>query len=156
LTEIELKRGYLPGGTYGDLYINGRFVCHTVERPWHNNQPNISCIPEGSYKLEKYTSPRFGDCFIVSGGEEHQKVEKFKNSNGNRWGILIHPANVPSQLAGCIAPVTEFSTAFGSEYGGIASRKALRALTQRLCDGGCFKITAKTFYTRSFNILSAS
>lgn len=132
MTEIELKRGYLPGGTYGDLYINGRFVCHTVERPWRNNQPNISCIPEGSYHLEPYNSPKFGKCFIVSGGEEHQKVEKFKNSNGNRWGILIHPANVPSQLAGCIAPAERFSTGLGEEFGGVSSRNAFEQLGRTL------------------------
>lgn len=124
MNHVEIRRGYLPGGTYGDLYVNDRFVCHTVERPWLDNQPNISCIPEGTYKLERYTSPRFGDCFIISG----ETVDKFKNDKGKRWGILIHPANTPGQLAGCIAPVERFSTGLGDELGGVSSRKAFERL----------------------------
>lgn len=143
MSHVEIKRGYLPGGTYGDLYVDGRFVCHTVERPWLNNQPNISCIPEGTYQLDAYKSPRFGDCFIVYGGEEHQQIKKFKNSNGNRWGILIHPANTPSQLAGCIAPVEQFSTGFGDELGGVSSKKVFGKLIDQLTSGITLKISHK-------------
>lgn len=145
MSHVEIRRGYLPGGTYGDLYVNGRFVCHTVERPWLDNKPNISCIPEGAYQLEAYKSPRFGDCFIVSGGDDDQRIEKFKNNNGKRWGILIHPANTPSQLAGCIAPVERFSTGLGDELGGIRSKRTFDQLKKALGNNRVIKITAKTY-----------
>jgi hypothetical protein len=34
-------------GTFGELYIDGEPFCATCERPWNNNEPNSSCIPEG-------------------------------------------------------------------------------------------------------------
>ena len=37
----------------------------TVELPWINNQQNISCIPEGRYKIRPYHSNTHGDCFEI-------------------------------------------------------------------------------------------
>lgn len=33
----------------GGLSIEGGFQCLTLELPWRNNEPFISCIPEGVY-----------------------------------------------------------------------------------------------------------
>ena len=67
----------------------GRFAC--VELPWLQNQPDISCIPTGTYEVIKHVSPKFGPCFWV------QDVP-------NRSEILIHVANYTRQLRGCQAP----------------------------------------------------
>ncbi|WP_018343943.1 DUF5675 family protein [Cytophaga aurantiaca] len=96
--ELQLLRSYFPNGTNGELWYGGQLICHTIELPWLNNQRNISCIPEGVYKLQK----RF--------------VEKFQWHLGlykvpNRQLILIHPANnAKLQLRGCIAPVTKLES----------------------------------------------
>jgi hypothetical protein len=93
--EITVKRIYHgEEGTNGDLYIDGELTCHTIELPWLNNTPTFSCIPEGTYKLEKFFSGHLGPCLHV------------KDVPG-RSAILMHSANNAKQeLRGCIAPVT--------------------------------------------------
>ena len=63
----------------------------TVERPWLDNKPNISCIPDGIYKLKRVDSPRFG--------EDMWEIAEVPN----RSAILFHAANRPHELEGCVA-----------------------------------------------------
>jgi len=71
----------------GCLYVfNGDhsfFNCRTLELPWLNNAPNISCYPAGVYDVEKYKRPNGRWAFLV------------KNVPG-RTGILFHPGNYAS------------------------------------------------------------
>ena len=62
----------------------------TLERPWLDNQPFKSCIPEGEYVCQRVDSPKFGDTFEIT------------NVSG-RTHILFHSANHVHQLQGCIA-----------------------------------------------------
>ncbi len=106
---LELRRTYLPGGTNGTLYHNGRVLCHTIELPWRDNQRQVSCVPEGTYRLCRDTFPKHGDQLALL-------------DVPGRDGILIHPANhALRELRGCIAPVTKH-TAPGK---GLHSRVAL-------------------------------
>lgn len=73
---------------------------YTLERPWRSNQPFVSCIPDGTYIIEPYDSPKFGKVYIVSGGT----VNRFPSPHHVRSGILFHPANKVNELEGCIAP----------------------------------------------------
>ena len=41
---------YTPMGTFGKMRYKG-FECFTVELPWENNAPYISCIPTGIYPI---------------------------------------------------------------------------------------------------------
>lgn len=92
--EPVLIRTYHTDGTNGTLYINGMQQCHCIELPWKDNQPRISCIPEGRYELKKRYSPKFGHHLLVTGVPD-------------RSFILIHPANdAIKELKGCIAPVS--------------------------------------------------
>lgn len=84
-------------GTFGTLTF-GDFKCCTVERSWENNTPRVSCIPTGYYYLERWNSPKFGESCIVYGGT----VSKIPDGTHIRSRILIHPANSPSDLMGCI------------------------------------------------------
>lgn len=114
--KLELIRTYFPDGTNGALFLNGIMVCSTIELPYKNNQPRISCIPEGTYELVKRYSPKFKAHFMLS------------NVPGREY-ILIHPANnALLELKGCIAPVS-FLTGHGK---GVDSVKALRLLLQQL------------------------
>jgi hypothetical protein len=86
----------------------------TIELPWKNNEPKVSCIHEGKYELRKRWSQRFGDHFILM------------NVPGRSF-ILIHPANdAIRELKGCIAPVS-FLTGEGK---GLQSKAALRKLSE--------------------------
>lgn len=110
--ELELIRCYYTKGTNGLLYINNMFICYTIELPWKDNQPRISCIPEGTYPLTKRYSPKFKQHLLVQGVE-------------GRDVILIHPANdALKQLKGCIAPVTTLT----GEGKGSQSRFALQKI----------------------------
>jgi len=88
-----------PQGTPG--VITGMdFSFESLEKPWLDNEPEKSCIPEGTYELRYEYSEHFakiypelepkGMCYHVHGVP-------------NRSGILIHNANRQEQLLGCIA-----------------------------------------------------
>ena len=94
-----LKRRYFPKGTYSTLEYKGNHVCYMVERPWLNNAPSRSCIPEGEYTISPYDSPKFGYCYIVK-----SKTLGVGVNDELRTHILIHKANAPSDLQGCLAP----------------------------------------------------
>lgn len=103
-------------GVNGVLLFNGVEICKTIELPWLNNRPRISCIPTGRYQLRKRYSPRFAWHFEVVGVP------------GRRY-ILIHPANNAAvELKGCIAPVLQHT----GEGKGTSSRIALQRLKDRL------------------------
>ena len=73
----------------GDLSFNS-FTCQTLERPWKNNQKNISCIPIGTYQV-KYT---FSSKFL--------KYTYEVLNVPNRSGIRIHSGNYFFDIEGCI------------------------------------------------------
>ena len=78
--------------TEGHLFVIGHqsvFMCWTLERPWKDNQKNISCIPEGEYECSMRKSPRFGYTYHV------------KNVKDRSY-ILIHSGNIVSHTNGCI------------------------------------------------------
>ena len=76
-------------GTFGTLLDEfGNVLCQTIERPYTGDHP---CIPHGEYQVEPYQSPTKGAVWQI------MKVP-------GRTNIEIHPANLSSQLLGCIAP----------------------------------------------------
>ncbi|MFP5039436.1 DUF5675 family protein [Parasediminibacterium sp. JCM 36343] len=91
---ILIERTYFANGTNGDLHVDGKPRCHSIELPWHNNVAGTSCIPEGTYNLQKHISQHLGNCLEVM-------------DVPGRSAILVHPANnALLELRGCIAPVT--------------------------------------------------
>jgi hypothetical protein len=95
------RNGYTPFGTFGKLTYED-FSCLTVERPWANNQPLISCIPEGFYKANWYAAPKFanlGDVLAITGNT----VSLFPDNIHRRSRILIHPGNTMNDVEGCVA-----------------------------------------------------
>jgi len=94
LTAYLIRRFYRTH-TYGYLVVpqtNGNSVFRTLELPWLENASNISCIPNGEYRvkyLPKSNSGKYKQVYHI------QDVE-------NRIGILIHKGNLPSHTRGCI------------------------------------------------------
>ncbi len=72
------------------------FECSTLELPWKDNKTNVSCIPEGSYWLEKYNSPSKGEVFL------------FSNVKG-RTMVEIHKGNFNRDILGCVLVGQGFS-----------------------------------------------
>jgi hypothetical protein len=90
---LTLERIYTDTGAFGWLGVGNNLI-HTVERPWRDNEPFISCIPEGLYvcKPRRYNK----------GG--YEAIEVIMPEDSPRSHILFHKANHPEELAGCIAP----------------------------------------------------
>jgi hypothetical protein len=105
-----IRYGSTPMGTFGELHVAGhRFF--TVERPWLNNEPFVSCVPAGLYALEAHDSQSHPDVWALV--NHSLGVYHFDHPDAIRTAILIHVANVASELAGCIAP----GTGQGCPYG---------------------------------------
>lgn len=87
--------------TAGFLYAAGEpWVVHTLERPWLENAPFISCVPEGLYDLVPHSSEAHPNVWALVG----ETVSHWGGEGKARSAILIHPANWLHQLKGCIAP----------------------------------------------------
>jgi hypothetical protein len=128
MKKFVLKRRYFKNGTYSYLYReDGSEVCCFVERPDLNNEPGKSCVVEGQYNLIPHKSPKFGDCYALE--SKTLGVTRFEKSL--RTHVLIHKANVPSDLEGCLAPGLDFGYVKG-QWGVIKSRLAFNALMKEL------------------------
>ncbi len=92
---VLILRSYYQNGTNGEMFINGKRICYTIELPWKDNKRRVSCIREGTYELAKRYTEKFG---------QHLHV---KNVEGRDW-ILIHKFNhALNESKGCIAPVEQ-------------------------------------------------
>ena len=73
----------------------------TVEKPWRDNQPEISCVPAGTYPIVRRWSPHFS-------------LELFEMENvPGRSACEIHPGNTADDVRGCIAVGLTFGSIDG-------------------------------------------
>lgn len=128
------RNAYFDFGTFGELVAPDGVIYYTVERPWMYNRQMVSCIPEGTYTLRQRDS---GVVTRSSGGKFTRGWEV--TDVENRSWIMIHPANWPSELHGCIgvglklAPMQDPQS--NSFIGVQASRKAFTKLMKALGGG---------------------
>jgi hypothetical protein len=93
---IKLKRSYTNGATLGIIVDEKESVLvKTLELPYEDNQKEISCIPEGTYKITEHLSPKFGNCLKI-------------NDVPDRTDILIHCGNWIHDTKGCILVGTSY------------------------------------------------
>ncbi len=114
-------------GTFGKLKV-GSLTLFTVEQDWENNQPNVSCIPNGEYVLTYHESPHHGPCYIIENlalGIGRDKGDSI------RWGCLFHKANLASELKGCIAPGL-YRGFYKAAWSVSSSKKAMKKLFEAL------------------------
>ncbi|MGH9967986.1 MAG: DUF5675 family protein [Pyrinomonadaceae bacterium] len=88
--KLRLERKWLTAvSTVGELYLDGRFECYTLELPIRDGKPGTA-IPAGTYELRLDPSPRFlmdmPELFGIPG----------------RSTILIHWGNTAADTEGCI------------------------------------------------------
>lgn len=79
---------YADHSTLGVLDL-GKEKLYTLERPWINNQPNISCIPDGFYTFKPHSGTRFKNVWEVE-------------NVPNRSYILFHAGNTAKDTEGCV------------------------------------------------------
>ncbi len=113
-------------GTTGEIRVEGtNLKWPTIERPWIDNRPYISCIPSGEYILQPHTSVKYGEVWAVVGGT----VSLHAGGSAQRFAVLVHPANYASQLQGCIALGTRTGKHIDGSYAVWNSQEALAELT---------------------------
>ena len=90
-------------GMWGVLIDNDTSIpfAVTLEQPWRDNLPFISCIPADSYICSHYTSRRFPNTYKIEGVM-------------GRTNILLHKGNWIDDTAGCIMVAEKFEV-FGGE-----------------------------------------
>ena len=88
------------GPVMGVILDGGRPLALSLENPWKNNHPYISCINRGIYICKRVNSPKFGNTFEVT------------RVNG-RTHILFHKGNVEADTSGCILVGQSFGTLGG-------------------------------------------
>lgn len=125
---LTLYRNYFPHGTYSFLADdNGNAFLKTVERPWKDNAPNISCVPEGVYDLIPHKSPKHGECYALQAPDLGVTIY----GPSQRTHVLFHTANRPSELEGCIAPGTDFGVV-DNEWAVVNSKLAMQYFMSHL------------------------
>lgn len=86
-----VRKGVIGSATIGDLSVNGRFECFTLEDlERHNKIPGETAIPKGTYPILLTHSPRF-----------KRNMPLLVNVPGFD-GIRIHPGNSDKDTEGCI------------------------------------------------------
>jgi len=116
-------------GTFGRLHILGH-TFYTVEKPWADNAPFKSCVPEGDYALVPFVSGRFGNTFALHNPELNVYSHKdYIRNNDDRWACLIHSANLMTEVLGCIAPGMSLG-AIGNEWAVKNSGTAMRGIKE--------------------------
>ena len=99
---VHLLRRYFPTHTTGALVgtdnARGNLLITgvTLELPWRDNAPRLSCIAEGTYRVVERQSPKHGRHYHIL------------DVPAREW-ILFHPATYVFQLLGCIIPGARFS-----------------------------------------------
>lgn len=120
MKQVTLKRitSSLPEQTLGVLLDEEVPFVVTLEQQWANNQPDISCIPAGTYLCKRVMSPKFGDTFEVT------------NVTG-RSNILFHSGNIDDNTKGCILVAEQFGFLNG-EIAILSSEKGFSEFKERL------------------------
>ena len=126
--KLTLQTFTTPMCTIGKFYDDkNNQICVTMEKPYLDNQKDISCVPPGLYDLLPRKSPTQGNTYYLS----NPKLNVSLNDQAGRTYIQIHVANRASQLKGCIAPGTGFGHYAGEwavYFSAIAKVKLMRLL----------------------------
>jgi hypothetical protein len=101
-------------GTFGIMTVNNQQLCVTCEDPWNGNKNNISCIPEGVYKVLRRESPKY---------KHHWHVQNVPS----RSLILIHNGNTTNDTEGCILVGESLAT---SQLGKQAITNSLKTMAR--------------------------
>ena len=117
------------GFIIGVLESESGLLCYTLENPWKDNKPNISCIPEGDYICNPYSSAKYKDTWQVTDVQ-------------GRYSILFHAGNTEKDTQGCILTGTVVGS-LGGERAVLGSRIALDKIRRFIGTGSTFKLIIK-------------
>jgi len=84
-------------GIVGELFVNGSFVCYTLELAWLWNEKDKSCVPPGAYRA-----------FLRTDHKDNWRIQ-LEGVPGGRQAVQIHIGNFPRDIKGCVIVGTSFS-----------------------------------------------
>ena len=88
-----IRDEFTDKSTIGKLFLNGEWLCDTLELPYRDNQRSISCIPADEYKVRLRTAKESSTRNYL-----HLLVEDVKD----RSFILFHRGNSAKDSRGCV------------------------------------------------------
>ena len=88
-----IRNTFSEVSTIGNLYLNGEWLCDTLENPYLNNQRNISCIPAGEYRVRLRTARE---------SETRDYLHLLVQDVPDRDWILFHRGNTTKDTRGCV------------------------------------------------------
>jgi len=92
-------------GTMGELFYKEDKIADTIEKPWQNNKPFVSCVPHGTYEIVPFTRENGDNVYALYNPDLDVYVDADERpGDSGRYSILIHVANWAEELMGCIAP----------------------------------------------------
>ena len=118
---VVLAREYRTDCTLGTVVLPSGRLLRSLENPWLDNRPNISCYPEGAYLcrwLER------------SGSGKYKRVWHVTDVPG-RSGILWHAGNTVDDTLGCTLPGLTHGTLYGKPAV-LSSGAGLNAMREEL------------------------
>lgn len=102
--EIGIQREYSSSECVsGYLLVDGQVVCYVLERPWQNNETEISSIAAGRYKA-----------FIREDGSHGWRIQLVDVPG--RDNIQIHVGNTTTESKGCLLPGRSISSSLCEVY----------------------------------------
>lgn len=124
LVDLTRVTGKHSDESIGVLSIDGvpRFL--TLEPADFDNEPNISCIPAGTYNCRRVKNR------TTTGGMKIPETFKVEGVS-NRDGILFHVGNMSKDTEGCILLGTELGL-FGDTVGVFNSKTAFKNFLRAL------------------------
>lgn len=102
-----------PSGTPGELVATNSagetFSCNTLELPWQDNTPGVSCIIDDSYRATIWHSDHL-DCDVLRLEDKH-----------GRQNCLIHCGNFAGDVSQGMETQVHGCTLVGSRYGSLVN-----------------------------------
>ena len=114
-------------GTCGVLLDGEVPFALTLEPPWKDNQPNVSCIPNRGYICKRVNSPKFGDTFEVM-------------NVAGRSHILFHKGNYTKDTLGCILVGEQFESLSHQTCAIASSSKGFKEFKSRVLGLDLFEL----------------
>ena len=111
MNAILQRRETSDHGTLGILSIDD-WACFTLELPWRDNKPQISCIPVGEYSTTPWSSKRWPNTYHVSG------------VNG-RSAILTHTGNLAGDTSLGLKTHVHGCILVGKRHGWLHKQRAI-------------------------------
>lgn len=98
-TQLTLQRKTNDAlSTEGELSINGKFFCYTIELPKVSFQGSNVRISAGTFAIQKYLSPHWGfDVPLLQNVPGRDEIEMHPSN------FAINPDTLKAYLLGCIA-----------------------------------------------------